>query len=73
MLLFRSEEHLQRWLSLGNPLGETLTITQQWELARRWFAGRHESQWQRRTPAEAEQVLASVGLTSAFWSFDAPH
>lgn len=70
MLLFRSEEHLGRWLSLGHPAGEKLTLDQQWELALRWFAGRHLPGWQRRTPAEAQRVFASVGLSSDFWLFD---
>jgi hypothetical protein len=69
MLIFRSEEHLGAWVEKGNPRGETLTSSQQWDLARRWFRGRHLPDWERRTPAEAEEIFASVGLTSDFWSF----
>ena len=68
MLIFRSEEHLERWLNQGNPRGESFGLSQQWELAQSWFAGRHLPAWKRRTPAEAEAVFASVGLTSTFWS-----
>lgn len=68
MLVFRSEEHLSRWLDSGNPSGETMTVEQQWDLARRWFAGRHLPGWNRRTPTEAEAVFRSVGLNSEFWS-----
>lgn len=67
MLLFRSEEHLGAWVSADNPAGERMSIDQQWDLARSWFEGRHRPGWRRRTPAEAEAVLRSVGLTSAFW------
>ena len=69
MLLFRSEEHLSEWLAApGHPRGESLSLAQQWELARTWFAGRHLPTWRRRDAAEAEVVFRSVGLTSAFWS-----
>jgi hypothetical protein len=71
MLIFRSEEHLAAWIDHGNPRGETLTPAQQWDLAGRWFRGRHLPEWKRRTPAEAGAVFASVGLTSEFWSLGA--
>jgi hypothetical protein len=67
MLVFRSEDHLQRWIGLGHPAGESFSLKQQWDLARSWFAGRHFPGWRRRTPAEAEAVFRSVGLTSDFW------
>ncbi len=69
MLVFRSEEHVDRWLSQGHDTGERMTIEQQWALAQRWFAGRHLPQWKKRTAQEAETVLASVGLTGSFWEF----
>lgn len=46
-----------------------MTLAQQWELAGKWFAGRHTPAWRRRSPDEAQAVLHSVGLTSDFWSF----
>ena len=68
MLVFRSEDHLERWLSdPSHPRGERMTLEQQWELAQKWFAGRHKPEWKKRTPEEAEAVLRSVGLTSEFW------
>jgi hypothetical protein len=68
MLLFRSEEHLGRWLvKPGRQRGETLSLDQQWKLAQRWFAGRHLPGWQKRDAAQAEEVFRSVGLTSDFW------
>ena len=68
MRAFRSEEHLQRWIEAGNPEGETLTLPQQWELAGRWFAGRHLPSWRKRSAEGAEAIFRSVGLSSGFWS-----
>lgn len=68
MLLFRSEEHVTSWYrGRGISRGATLTLEQQWELARTWYADRMSPQWRRRTPEEAEAVFASVGLSGAFW------
>jgi hypothetical protein len=68
MLVFRSEGHLESWLvSDDNPRGEAMTLDKQWELAKRWFEGRHLPQWKRRTPEEAEELFREVGLTSDFW------
>ncbi len=68
MLLFRSEEHLQRWLEeRGLERGATLTLEQQWGLARRWYSDRTDPDWRRRTPEEAEAVFAALGLTGDFW------
>jgi hypothetical protein len=66
MLLFRSEEHLENWL-IERPRGEKMTVEQQWDLARRWFAGRDRPEWTRRSAEEAEAVFRNVGLTSEFW------
>ncbi len=68
MLLFRSEEHLERWLgsrALGR--GATLSAEQQWRLAREWYSDRMDPAWRRRTPEEAEQTFAGIGLIGDFW------
>jgi hypothetical protein len=68
MLLFRSEEHLTKWLAKPErPSGERLALEQQWELAKKWFAGRDEPEWKKRTPQEAEGVFRGVGLNADFW------
>jgi hypothetical protein len=68
MLLFRSEEHVQAWYRNREfSMGETLTLDQQWELARVWYADRLSPEWRRRTPQEAEAVFTSLGLTREFW------
>jgi hypothetical protein len=74
MLLFRSEEHLDAWRGRrGIAAGATLTLDQQWELARIWYADRTAPDWRRRTPEEAEAVFASLGLTGDFWRLTSPH
>ena len=73
MLLFRSEEHARAWYQRqGTPMGASLTIEQQWELARLWYSDRMSPDWRRRTPEEAEAVFAGVGLTGEFWRLSAP-
>ena len=68
MLLFRSEEHIDAWCRRrGIARGATLTLDQQWQLARIWYADRMAQDWRRRTPEEAEAVFASLGLTGEFW------
>lgn len=68
MLIFRSEEHIERWCSERSlSRGATLTIEQQWILARTWYSNRLDEDWRRRTPEEAEQVFAGLGLTTDFW------
>ena len=67
MLLFRSEEHVEAWVAGGRPRGATLTLDQQWRLARDWFRGRHRPEWRKRTAPEAEAVFRGAGLTGDFW------
>jgi hypothetical protein len=68
MLLFRSEEHAHEWYrTKAMPPGAFLTLDQQWELARIWYADRMSPEWRRRSAHEAEAVFAEVGLSGAFW------
>jgi len=69
MLLFRSEEHIDRWCARrALPRGATMTPEQTWRLARAWYAGKLEAGWRRKTGDEAEAVFAEIGLTGAFWA-----
>jgi hypothetical protein len=47
--------------------GVTLSVEQQWALARVWYSNRMEPDWRRRTPEEAERVFEDLGLTGEFW------
>ncbi|MEA2460485.1 MAG: Alkylmercury lyase [Actinomycetota bacterium] len=67
MLLFRSEEHLERWIAGAHPAGMRLTLEQQWQLARNWFAGRDRPEWTKRSATEAEAIFRRSGLTEDFW------
>lgn len=69
MCLFRSEEHLKRWIESGRRTpGAVLTVRKVWELAKAWYASDpRRTDWQPRTRDENQAVLESVGLTGAFW------
>jgi hypothetical protein len=68
MLLFRSEEHVDRWcVQRGVSRGERFSLEQCWALAQAWYHNRLEADWRRRTPDEAEALFASLGLRSDFW------
>lgn len=69
MLLFRSEEHVDRWCKLwGQPRGITFSAEQAWQLAKEWYgADRREPAWRRKTVDEAEAIFAQLGFASDFW------
>jgi hypothetical protein len=68
MLLFRSEEHVDRWTGQrGVPKGVVFDIGQLWKLAEAWYRDRMSPDYRRRTPEEAEALFASLGLTGDFW------
>ncbi|HXP17029.1 MAG TPA: hypothetical protein VN868_08000 [Terriglobales bacterium] len=68
MLLFRSEQHVNRWCRQWNRRrGGTLTLHQGWRLAVEWYSDRLSSQWRPKTTAEAEQAFAGIGLVGDFW------
>ena len=70
MLLFRSEEHIDRWCrNWGLRRGGVLSLNQAWRLARAWFGpDRRDPAWRRRTVDETEALFQELGMTSAFWS-----
>jgi hypothetical protein len=73
MLLFRSEEHVERWCrDRGVERGGTLSLEQVWVLALAWYTpDRREPEWHRHPVEEAERIFRIVGLTSDFWSLRA--
>lgn len=65
MLLFRSEEHLERW---SDPRGATLSLDTAWRLAQAWFGVyRGLPEWRRRTADEIRALFTSLELTGDFW------
>jgi hypothetical protein len=68
MLLFRSEEHVDRWSEeRGLERGELVTLEQIWALARAWYADALSPDFRRRTPDEAQAFFTEIGLTGPFW------
>ena len=73
MLLFRSEEALDQWCATrGQPRGGLLDLGTLWALAQAWFHDRSSPAWRRRTPEEAQELFARLGLTGPFWQFAPP-
>lgn len=70
MLLFRSEEHVDRWCRQWKlARGAVLSIEQAWQLARGWYEpDRRDPAWRRKTVDETEAFLSQLGLTGPFWN-----
>jgi hypothetical protein len=66
MNLFRSEEHVERWLRGRSP-GTTIPVSKLAELAVAWWSSRLDPGWRPRSPAESQAILDDLGLTGAFW------
>ena len=66
MNLFRSEEHIARWLGERKP-GATIGVTQLAQLGYAWYADRLDSHWRPRTRDQSQAILTAVGLTGEFW------
>ena len=66
MNLFRSEEHIERWLN-GRPPGDTTTAAKLSELAHAWWGTRLDPDWRPRTRDESQAILDALGLTGPFW------
>lgn len=68
MLLFRSEEGLDRWAEAkGLTRGESLSLKRTWDLSKLWYGERLDPNYRGRSAAEAEAIFRRVGLTSPFW------
>jgi Alkylmercury lyase len=68
MSLFRSEEHVRRWLAAnGYKLGAIVDLPTVWRLAKAWYGDPRAPDWRPRMRDESQAVLASVGLTGDFW------
>jgi hypothetical protein len=66
MNLFRSEEHVERWLRGRSP-GTTIPVTTLARLAVEWWSDRLSPEWRPRTRAEGQAILDDLGLTGSFW------
>jgi hypothetical protein len=66
MNLFRSEEHIARWLG-GRKPGVTVAVTKLAELAFAWWGDRIAPDWTPHTRDENTAILEQLGLTGPFW------
>ena len=66
MNLFRSEEHIERWLGSRDP-GATLTVTKLSELAHAWWGDRLAPEWQPHTRQQNQTILDGLRLAGDFW------
>jgi hypothetical protein len=66
MNLFRSEEHIERWLGEREP-GATIGVAKLSELAHAWWSDRLAPDWQPHTRAQNQAILDELELTGAFW------
>jgi hypothetical protein len=66
--IFCSEDCVTQWLAAtGQQRGYVMSLDTLWNLARGWYAGRLDSPYIRREPAQATEYFAAVGLRGAFW------
>jgi hypothetical protein len=66
MNLFRSEEHIARWLA-GREPGETISVAKLSELAQAWWHDRLAPDWVPHTREQNQATLERLGLTGEFW------
>jgi hypothetical protein len=66
MHLFRSEEHVTRWLD-GRPAGALLPVNTLSDLAHAWWGDRLDPRWQPHTREQNQSILDRLGLTGDFW------
>lgn len=69
MLLFRSEEQVDKWCAArGVSRGATASVEQVWRLSQAWYHNRLSPDYHGRSLAEVQAIFRSVGLASSFWT-----
>jgi hypothetical protein len=66
MLVFRSEDHVARWLA-GRRSGATISVAKLAELATVWWWDRLDPDWRPHTREQNQAMLDELDLTGAFW------
>jgi hypothetical protein len=66
MNLFRSEEHIDRWLGQCVP-GATINVAKLSDLAHAWWSDRLAADWQPHAREQNQAILDELGLTGDFW------
>jgi hypothetical protein len=67
MNLFRSEEHIARWLADRAP-GATISIAKLSELAHAWWDDRLAPDWRPHTREQNAAILGRLELGGEFWA-----
>jgi hypothetical protein len=67
MNLFRSEEHIARWLG-GREPGATIPVTRLAELGQTWWDDRLAPDWVPHTREQNMAILGRLGLSGEFWA-----
>lgn len=71
MNLFRSEEHITKWLGTRSP-GATIGVSKLSELAHDWWGNRVDPAWKPRAREQNQTILDNLGLTDPFWNLSGP-
>jgi hypothetical protein len=66
MNLFRSGEHVGRWLDGRSP-GETIGVERLSDLAHAWWGDRLSPDWVPRSREQNQRLLDGLGLVGPFW------
>jgi hypothetical protein len=66
MNLFRSEEHIARWLG-GREPGATISAAKLAELSQAWWDDRLSPGWVPHTREQNTAILEGLGLIDEFW------
>jgi len=68
MLLFRSEEWVEKWCKRHNlERGEMLSLGQVWELSKLWYGNRMSLEYHGRSMEQVAEIFKQAGLTAKFW------
>jgi len=68
MLLFRSEEHVDRWCTARQlPRRPLINLEQLWQLAVAWYSNRLTHEARRPMGSEIRAIFDGLGLTGPFW------
>ena len=68
MLLFRSEEWVDKWCKRHNlERREMLSLQQVWELSKLWYGNRMSVEYHGRSLEQVAEIFRQAGLTSKFW------
>jgi hypothetical protein len=68
MLLFRSEETVEKWCaSNSTPKRPLINMDQLWHLAVTWYENRTTADSRRPAPDEMVKIFSAIGLDDPFW------